>query len=383
MSAPATGNDLRDLLRVLAMPFQLASLIFVALTSLLLSVFLGGDLIRLVVSLLAIFVLMVWITHYALALIDDAANGVREIQTASVEMATFFADARGWIHPFIAVVIGTLLHLHPEWSRLPVLAAAALLFPASLGACAMSGHALDALNPAAMARLISGLGPWYLVTVLFMLACAAAGVVIVRTVDSLLVVIAAIQMLLLLAYAWMGGVLYMRRGELDFEPRRSPEKAAMDAEATRRADRQQIIDGLYADLRVRESRRALDKATAWLRGVPAGQLHGDVHALLTSGTGWTEPREYPKLLRGLVPMLLDMRQPALALALAEAALAVAPEFSVEGEAQTSALVSYALQTGRRRMAARLLDNFLARDGSVRPGPSLQALRERLQPGEPR
>ena len=69
-----TRNDLPDLLRALAMPFQLASLLFVALTSVLLGIFISGDLIRFLVSIAAIWLILVWLTQYALVLIDDAVS---------------------------------------------------------------------------------------------------------------------------------------------------------------------------------------------------------------------------------------------------------------------------------------------------------------------
>lgn len=375
-----TTDDLRDLLRALAMPFQLAPLLFVAMSSVLLGLFLGGGLITLVICMLAIFLLLGWLTHYALALIDDAANGVRESQAASVEMAGFFEDARAWVHPALAVATIVLLLLNPDWPRLPALAGAALFLPASLGATALSGRALDAFNPVEMARVMRGLGIWYPAVVLFMLACIVIALAATRLLGSLMLSIAAIQILLLLSYAAIGGVLYMRRQELDFEPRRSPERIADNQEHERIATRQRFIDSLYKDLRVRESARAQIAAARWLRDTEARHLHGDMAAILAAGTHWNESREYARLLRGLLPVLLDLRQPGLALQAAEAGIAQASEFCAETEPHTIDLVSYALQTGRRRAAARLLENYLQRAGDAAPGPHLLALRERLQAG---
>jgi hypothetical protein len=374
-----TSNDYRDLLRVLGMPFQIASLMFVGFSSLFLSLFLGGDLIRLVMSIAAVLLLLVWLTQYALTLIDDAANGVRETRAASVEMASSFTDARAWIHPGLGVATWVALYLHPDWPRVPVIAGAAALLPASLGAIAMSGHALHALHPVEMARVVRGMGILYPLTVVFFLACGLLGLIVVQRSGSLFLAIAVVELLLLLVYAGLGGVLYLRRRELGFEPRQSPERLAQRAEDERRVERQKFIDGLYRDVRVRESTRAVADITKWLQDTKPEHLRGDLHAILEAGKEWSgAPREYPRMLRGLVPVLLAQRQPALALSVAEAALEKAADFSLETEDQTSALAAYALQTGRRRAAARLLDNFLRREGAVQPGPSLQALRERLQ-----
>jgi len=371
-----TRNDTRDLLRALAMPFQIQSLLFVALTSVLLGIFIGGDLIRIVMCIAAIWLILVWLTQYALVMIDDAANGVRESQTASLEMATAFQDARAWVHPALAVAIGVALYFNPDVPRWPALVFAALLFPASLGACATTGHAVHALHPGELARIMRGFGPWYPALVVFVLACAGLGLLVARSRASMILIVASIEMLLLLAYAGVGGALYIRRRELDFEPRNSPERIAQREEDARRAQRQQVFDGLYKDLRVRESARATTEAARWFRAAAPEHLKGDVHALLQAGTRWNEPREYPRLLRGLMPVMLELKQPALALSLADAGIAVAPGFAPATESDALTLIRYAQQTGRKRLALSLLDNYLGA-ASATPGAELQALQAAL------
>jgi hypothetical protein len=373
-----TRDDLRDLLRCLAMPFQFQSLIFVALTSVLLGFFIGGDLIRLVASVAGIWLLLVWLTQYALHIIDDAANGVREAQTASVEMATVFVDARAWVHPSLAVAIAVAMYLQPDWPRFPALLGAAVFFPASLGACSMTGHARDALNPVEIARVVRGMGLFYPVVVGFVSACAMLGMVVVQQVDSKILIVASLEMLVLLVYAGLGGALYLRRRELGFEPRVSPERVAERVESERHAERQRFVDELYKDLRVREAARASGKAAQWLRDSRPEHLKGDVHALLEAGRRWTEPREYPRMLQGLIPVMLEMKQPALAFSLVEAGLAAAPQFSPATEAEALQLIRYAQHTGRRRAARQLLDNFLGAKAAPPPSAAMLALKSALE-----
>jgi hypothetical protein len=378
MARPPPQDDLRDLAHCLAMPFQAQSLMFVALTSVLLGIFIGGGLIRMVLSVFAILLLLVWLTQYALHIIDDAANGVREAQTASVEMATSFLDARAWVHPTLAVGITVLLYLHPEWPRMPVLLGAALLFPASLGASVMTGHALQALNPVALARTIRGFGLLYPLLVLFVLACMLAAMMAAGQLASTILIVAVIEMSLLVAYAGIGGALYQRRIQLGFEPRRSPERVAIELEDERVAGRQRFIDELYKDLRVRESARAAGNAARWLQACPREHLKGDVQAILDAGRQWSEPREYPRMLRALIPVLLEMKQPALAFLLVEAGLAVVPGFAAASEAETIALVRHARHTGRKRAARQLLDNHFAANGAAPPGAMLLALKSEME-----
>lgn len=373
-----------DLLKVLAMPFQLASLLFVAASSLLLALLnsMGTSLLfTALLSLYVIWLMMLWLTNFALRLIDDAANGVRETSAASAEMLTNpYLDSRCWVHPLLAVALGTLLYLHPQWPLWPTLLAATLLFPASIGGCVISGHALDALNPRLMLQVMRGLGPWYALLALIVAACAMLGVMLARYLPFGAVLFAGEQLLVLVVYAAIGGALYERRIELGFEPRISPERQADAVENERVARRQHFLDGLYNDLRLRETKRAIAKTRQWLGGVQVDELPSDVQAILAAGQSWTKLREYPRLLQGCVPLLLELRQPALAYTIAETGLVADPAFSPAEESDSVALVDYALATGRRRAATRLLDNYLRRVGPGRePGPQLSALRARLQP----
>ena len=262
----------------------------------------------------------------------------------------------------------------------PTLLVATLLFPVSIGACAMSGRARDALNPVAMARVVLGLGSWYALLVALVALCALLGVALARLLPMGAVLIASEQLLLLVVYAAIGGALYERRIELAFDPRTSPERKADLAEAERVAGRQQFLDGLYNDLRVRETKRAIASTRQWLAERGPSERIDDLHAILKAGGSWKELREYPRLLQGLVPVLIELKQPALAYTVAEAVLGANPGFIADSEADATELVGYALATGRRRRAAQLLENYLRRPGaSAEPGPQLAALRSRLQP----
>jgi len=372
-----------DLLKVLAMPFQAASLLFVAASSLLLGLVtsMGNRLyMTAILSLFVIWLMLVWLTNFAVRLIDDAANGVRETSVASAEMlANPYLDSRCWVHPLLAVALGTLHYLYPHWPVWPTLLIATLLFPASIGACVTTGRARDALNPGQMLRVIQGLGAWYGLLVLFLGLCATSAVLLVRLLQPGVRLYASEQLLVLIAYAGIGGVLYERRFELGFEPRISPERAAQRLENQRVARLQGLLDAVYNDLRIRETKRAIASVRQWLAALQPALLAGDVQAILAAGRQWEKLPEYPRLLQGLVPVLLELKQPALAYAVAEAGLVINAGFGAIEESDTTALVGYALATGRRRAATQLLDNHLRRGGAREPGPQLAALRARLLP----
>lgn len=368
-----------DLLKVLAMPFQVTSLLFVAGTSLLLGIVLGsGHIITRLVGLHAVVLILAWLTRYAFQMIDDAANGVRKTAVAEVEWVNPFSDARCWVHPALAGIGFLTYALHPDWPVAPALIAAALLFPPSIAASAMSGRARDALNPAAIGRAALGLGPWLAVASLVAAGCAGLCVLLFRRVEVGWLLFACIEMLILIAYAAIGGIVYLRRLELGFDARISPERSAEKREHERMADRQRLLDATFEQVRARHADRALAGITTWMSATPPHLLQPDIQALLAAGRQWREPREFGALMRGLIPVLMARRQGALALACAEAALAQSPSFTPLTEPVAHDLVTYAVQSGRKRLGQQLLANFIqAMPGAMTP--RMQALQERLAP----
>lgn len=368
-----------DLLKVLAMPFQLTSLLFVAFTSFFLGFILGsGNFIITLIGLWMAWITLTWLTRYAFRMIDDAANGARSSAVADVDMINPFGDARCWVHPMLALML-IVVHLWlPDLPVAPTLIGAALLFPASIGASAMSGRSRDALNPLEVLRTIQGMGPWYALPVLAAAGSAALGVLLTRALGPGWLLFASLELLLLLTYACIGGVVYLRRIELGFAPRHSPERVEEVQEQQRIARRQRMLDELFRDLRGHQTPHAIASASQWLKEAQPHELANDLQSILAAGAHWNEPLRFAGLLRGLLPWLLERRELAVALAAADAGLAAQAGFAPADEQSTATLVEYALQSGRRRTGARLLENFLATQGSdATPGPRLNALRNRL------
>ena len=78
------------------------------------------------------------------------------------------------------------------------------------------------------------------------------------------------------------------------------------------------------------------------------------------------------------PRLMEMKQPALAFSLVEAALAAAPDFAPATEAEAVQIIRYAQHTGRKRAATQILKNFLGAPNAPRPSEALQALKSAME-----
>src|SRR4249920_1716848 len=100
--ASATGSNRMTLLRAMAFPLHMSSVLFIALSSLILALITRGQGAAILMSILPIYMMLVWLTQFAFTMIDDVANGRREAATATAEMLSPFGDARCWVHPALA-----------------------------------------------------------------------------------------------------------------------------------------------------------------------------------------------------------------------------------------------------------------------------------------
>jgi hypothetical protein len=292
-------------------------------------------------------------------------------------MLSPFGDPRCWVHPALAAAIAILLYWAPQIPQLPVLVAAWLLFPASIGALAVSGSVFDALNPLAMWRVLRGLGPFYVLLLVALLLGAALLSWVVRTDMWSVARFALCELILLESYALIGGTLHLRRLELGFEPVSSPERELEQVEIERQLRRQKVFDDVYGKLRVRETPKAIAAAREWFESLPNIELQRDLAALLEASRSWGEPRLFGNFAQGLVTLFLAARQPGLALATAEEAARQASGFAPAMESDAIALAQYAQQTGRKGVARTLLRNFSAKLKDQSPGADLLALQRQL------
>jgi tetratricopeptide (TPR) repeat protein len=360
----------------LSLVFQAPSLLLVALSSVLLAFMLGrvpGPFS--VFFILPIWMMLTWILKYGLALLDAAANGERQAPVASTEMMGPFGDARAWAFPLMAGLVALAAwRVPPLRVALPAIALA--LLPLSLAAMAVSDRLLDAFNPVAWWKAMSGLGAaWPVLAAAFCLM-GLAGYATWRSALHPVVDFGVIELLFLCAHALTGGVVHARRHALGFSPRHSPERTQETADAARDLDRQRVFDEVYAAVRVRRDDQAIATLDRWLANCDARQAEADIGALVAAGARWNEPRGYGAVLRHLIGLSCERRRPAQALAIVEHALALSPRFAPEPPDQVVAIARYAAQTSRRRTALQLLDNALA-TAPPDSRPMLEALQREL------
>jgi hypothetical protein len=364
------------ILRILALPFQLTGLLFIGISALLQWVlFAFGSLLPVLVAV-GTYVLLSWLNKYAFAILEHTANGTRVMPVASAEMLDPFSDWRSWVHPLLALALWWAVRSNPDLS-VPIIGLAVAIAPASISSLAMSYNLLEALNPLSWWRVLHGLGGYYLLLVLAGAIAAGLDYGLVRLPLWRPVQYAGMGLVALCLYALVGGVLHERRLQLGFEPRHSPERVAERLDTERLARRQQMIDAVYAPVRVADYTRAALPLQHWFANVDQKYLAGDIDAVIAQCAVWPERRGFATVARTLISHLLLDRKPTLAVDIADLMLQQFPDFALGTEAETIALAESAKLTGRRRLAILILDSLQRATPGSQPSEAAQALRREL------
>jgi hypothetical protein len=365
------------LLRALSMPFHLTSLLFVGFVAVLLALLwsVGGALS--LIPLFGTFFLLSWLNKYAFAQLEQAALGVSDAPVASVEMLGPFGGVRSWVHPVLAGGVLLLMGVVPQAGRAAIAVAALLLFPSSVGVLAITHRVIDAVNPLALWRVMVGMGCTYL-----LLVAAVGGVIVSGTVVWGLPVAgvlryAVLEVLLLCLYSLIGGTIFVRRSELGFEPRVSPECDAEKVELAYAQRRQVMMDEVCGVVRVRDGARAGAVLKQWLVEAGEQNLHLDVPTILDQAMRFPERRGLATVARTLISHLLQVRRLSLALTVMEAVSAVADDFTPESEPEMVALAGYAVQAGRRSLARAMIERWAKYAGNASLSDAARRLREKL------
>jgi len=365
------------LLRALSMPFHLTSLMFIGLSALALALFTGASGGPSVFGFVGAFFLLSWLNKYAFAQLEQAAHGISDAPVASVEMLGPFGGVRPWVHPVLAGGVLLLMNVMPRSGHGAAGVAALLLFPASVGVLAITHRVIDAINPLALWRVMTGLGLYYL-----LLVAAVGGVIIGGTVVWGLPVasvyrFAVLELLLLCMYTLIGGAIYLKRNTLDFEPQVSPERNAEKNESEYARRRQLMMDEVYGTLRARDGARAGTLLKQWLVESGEQNLHLDVPTILDQALQFPERRGLATVARTLLSHLLQVKRMSLALTVMETVSAVLADFTPESETELVALAGYAVHAGRRSSARAMVGQWVKYAGDASLSDVARSLREEL------
>jgi hypothetical protein len=312
------------------------------------------------------------------------------VATFLLVCACYYATERlrHWANPYVIVAL-----------RLVLIA----LLPAIVGVMAMTGRFIDALNPVAAIATICRIPAAYLalVTVLVVLWAIPLSVIHANvsslsalwTLESffplgMLPVIglrgALIGLLghIVMVYVWLatfaclGGTLYERRLDLNFQPAESPERKEERSNAELERQRSAVMHRLFGESRggaFATARKSVLKIIA-----DAPRPLDECRWLYQRAAAFEDPRLANYLAQLLLPMLLTQLGTGEALDIVRTRLAVSADFRPQTGGQLLRLVDLACLAGDRATARQLLADIDRHYGADPLAESLMRRQKELQ-----
>lgn len=353
-------------LKYLLIPLRGASLVLIVTFSILLLIAASGGLLGVPLAILTFS----WLFKYGFALLDHVADGVREPPVLSYEMVNPINESRPLAllavvstYSFAAELLG---HVLGEEVTTGMRALGLLLLPAIIMAQAAGGF-WQSLNPVVLFQIVARVpgsylliwlvlaGFWWLASSLVTWLPAAELPFAVYIPLPETVRIAVLMYAWLASFAMIGGVLYVRRKELGFEPTHSPERAAEKAQRERQRELDQLIDRIFAEWRGGAYGNAWRTIETHLQSSP--RPNEALRELFARAEQWPDGRLAYRLAQELIPQLLAARRTGDALDIVRSQLRADSRFKPIASADTIKLIELARDAGDRRTARLLLDGF--------------------------
>jgi hypothetical protein len=338
--------------RALTVPFDMASMLFVLISAILLALVIPRGLF----AVFPIAILVSWLFKYGFAVLEHVAHGHSGAPVFSQEILSPFE-----IRPVIQALTcgaGYLLMRYLDEPASSVAAVlACLILPAWVGLLGIADHLYQAFNPLALWRMLRGMGLYYLV-VLALIALACLVFVSVNYLPLWLSVrLTLMEICILASYSVIGEAIFARRLEVGFSARTSPERKLEQESQQRDLLRQRAIDEIYEAVNARQYARATGRLEAWLATVDMAYVRADAQTLTAAAMLWRNEPGTAAVLQALVGWLIAKSHSAEALEVARAALARLPLFSLSTEPAALALAEAARSLGQPRFAFKVLENF--------------------------
>src|SRR5262249_53001683 len=130
---------------------------------------------------------------------------------------------------------------------------------------------------------------WYYLIPLVMVVLTAAGVAWMISTDAAeWLWLAATQMLLLLTFALVGGIIHENRFELGVETLTRREREQARAEREHRSARAQMLDRAYTKFNVRQPFEGWEEIQKWLAAYSDEALLVEQRAVLEAASVWPD-----------------------------------------------------------------------------------------------
>jgi pentatricopeptide repeat protein len=341
-----------DHLRLLLVPFHPTCLILVAVFALLLTILGAAAGVFALFGLMGQLFLQIWILKYCFVLLEQVADGAPEPPVMSTEMLSPL-ELRPWVQLGLIVGAVMLCMALGGTAALALGIAFTLLLPATIGVLGIGEPFFQAVNPVALFRMIRGLGPLYPAIIAGLLVYAAIQFVFFRLGAWSIVQHAVAIVCELSFFSLIGGCIFMRRRQLGYEPRHSPERTAAREEAERVKVRARMIDEVFQQVRIGKHIEATRPLGKWLGALDGETAARDSLYIAGQALGWEAPGGLNTLASTLIRHLLRAGRPDAALAVFERLRERSPALTLDSPDDLRTLADYAEGIGRTELAVSM------------------------------
>jgi len=337
-----------DYLRVLLVPFRPTSLVLVVVFALTFTFLEYAGLMGLIVGLLV----QIWILKYGYVVIEHIADGASEPPVMDDHMLSPF-EVRPWVQMTLIVGGFLLCRLVGGDAAVVLGAVLALLLPATVAVLGMGEPFFQAINPLMLFRVIRGLGPLYLLILLSIVVYTGILWSLARLDIWRFAWHVAGLVCELSFFSLIGGCIYLRRRQLGFEPRHSPERSAARDEAERVKVRARMIDDVFQQVRIGKHIEATRPLAKWFSDLDGETAARDAAYVAGQALGWDAPAGLNTLASTLIRHLLRAGRPDAALAVFERMRQQAPALTLDSPDDLRTLADYAQSVGREQLAVSM------------------------------
>ena len=333
-----------DQSRVLLVPFHPTNLVMVGIFGVLVAFCLSLGFYGSFVALL----LQIWIFKYCYVLVERLADGESEPPVMDVDMLSPF-ESRPWIQAAWLIGCGWISSAIGGPAGVVTGLLLLALLPATVAILGFGEAAWRVLDPAAFYRVIRGLGPYYLVLLIALVASIAIGRFAFLKLWSIFATTIGLWCEVAF-FSLVGGIVYLRRKQLGYEPRNSPERVAARAEMERLKLRARMIDDVFQLVRIGRHVDATAPLALWLRDTDAEHVSKDSYHLAEQALRWESPLALNTLGSTLIRHLMRHGRPDAALAVFEILRTKAPNFTMDSVTDLRTLAEFAETQGREGLA---------------------------------
>jgi hypothetical protein len=334
-----------DHLRVLLVPFHPTNLLMVVIFSVPLTICLSGG----ILGLFGVMLLSTWAFKYCYVLVEHLADGASEPPVMDIDMLSPF-ELRPWIQAVLIFGGAWLCYLIGGIAGVVIGILLLALLPATVAILGFGEPAWQAVNPLTWIRVVRGLGPYYALLLISLLAFAGI-VSLLRRMDVWVLLENAITLWCVVAFfSLVGACLYVRRQQLGYEPSRSPERAAARAESERLKVRARMVDDVFQLVRIGKHVDATGPLAKWLRDTDAEHVSKDAYHVAEQALGWESPAALNPIGSTLIRHLMRFGRPDAALAVFEILRRKAPNFTMDSADDLRTLAEFAESSGRETLA---------------------------------